>query len=125
MHGRVARHTFEALGGLDQLVDALVLGHRRSELRLLLDGFVQADLKHVRHHLCEPVDLPEREVHHPAYVLDGGLGGHGVEGDDLGDLLATVLLGDVLDHLPAPIHAEIDVHVWHRLALDVQEALEK
>ena len=125
MHGRVARHAFEALGCLDQLVDALVLGHGGAELGLLLDGLVQSDLEHVRHHLGEPVDLPEREVHHPAHVLDGRLGRHGVEGDDLRDLLATVLLGDVLDHLAAPVHAEIDVHVWHRLALAVQEALEE
>ena len=125
MHGRVARHAFEALGCLDHLVDALVLGHGGPELGFLLDGLVQRDLEHVRHQLGEPVDLPERQVHHPAHVLDGGLGRHGVEGDDLRDLLATVLLGDVLDHLPAPIHAEIDVHVRHRLALDVQEALEE
>ena len=125
MHRRVAGHAFEALGSLDHLVDALVLGHRRLELRLLLDGLVQGDLEDVRHHLGEPIDLPEAQVHHPPYVLDGSLGRHGVEGDDLGDLLAAVLLGDVLDHLPAPIHAEINVYVRHRLPLDVQEALEE
>ena len=125
MHRRVAGHAFKALCSLDHFVDAFVLGHRRLELGLLLDGLVQGDLEDVRHHLGEPIDLPEAQVHHPADVLDGGLGRHGVESDDLGDLLAAVLLGDVLNHLPAPIHAEIDVHVGHRLPLDVQKALEE
>ena len=48
-----------------------------------------------------------------------------VERDDLGDLFAAVLFGDVLDHFAAPVHAEIDVDIGHADALRIQEALEE
>ena len=37
----------------------------------------------------------------------------------------AVLVGDVLDDLVAPVHAEVDVEVRHAHALGVQEALEE
>ena len=60
-----------------------------------------------------------------AYILDGGLGGHGVEGDDLGDLFPAVLAGDVVDHFSAAVHAEVDVDIGHGDAFGIQEALEE
>ena len=48
-----------------------------------------------------------------------------VERHDLADVVLAVLLGDVLDDLVAPVHAEVDVEVGHRHALGVQEALEQ
>ena len=60
-----------------------------------------------------------------ADVFDGCLGGHGVEGDDLGDLVAAVFAGDVVDDLAAAVHAEVDVDIRHGDALGVEEALEE
>ncbi len=60
-----------------------------------------------------------------ADVLDGGLGGHGVEGDDLRDLVGAVLAFDVLDDLTTAVHAEVDVDIGHGDALGVEEALEE
>ena len=53
------------------------------------------------------------------------LRGHGVEGDDLGDLFPAVFAGDVFDDFVAPVHAEVDVDVGHGYALGIQEALEQ
>ena len=47
------------------------------------------------------------------------------EGDDLRDLLAAVLFGDVLDHFAAPVRAEIDIDIGHADALGIEEALEQ
>ena len=49
---------------------------------------------------------------------------HRPEGDDLGDVLAAVLLRDVLDDLAAAALAEVDVDIGQRHALGVEEALE-
>ena len=57
--------------------------------------------------------------------LIAALRGHGAEGDDLRDVLAPVLLGDVIDDLAAAVHAEVDVDVGHGDALGIQEALEE
>src|SRR5262249_42604727 len=46
------------------------------------------------------------------------------ESDDLRDVLAAVLAGDVLDDFAAAPLAEIDVDVGQRHALGVEEALE-
>ena len=60
----------------------------------------------------------------PQSLIDG-LGGHGVEGDDLRHLLAAVLAGDVVDDLAAAVLAEVDVDIGHGDALGIQKALEE
>ncbi len=79
----------------------------------------------VRHHLGQPVDQPQRQLHHPADVAQHGAGLQGAEGDDLGHPVAAVLLLDVGDRLLAPLLAEVDVEVGHRHPLRVQEPLEQ
>ncbi len=61
---------------------------------------------------------------HAARVLDGLLGLDRAVGDDLGDPLLAVLLGDVADHLAAPALVEVDVEVGQRGTFRVEEALE-
>ncbi len=78
-----------------------------------------------RDQLRDPVDDAVRDLEHPARVADGGAGGHRPEGDDLGDAVAPVLLGDVVDHPLAALDGEVDVDVRHRLAARVEEALEE
>ena len=51
--------------------------------------------------------------------------GHRREGDDLGDAVAAVLLGDVVDDAIAARDREVDVHVRQVLASRVEEALEE
>jgi hypothetical protein len=64
-------------------------------------------------------------AHDPGGVLDRLLGLDGAVGDDLGDPVLAVLLGDVADDLAAPALVEVDVEVGHRGALGVEEALEE
>src|SRR6201992_3152099 len=56
----------------------------------------------------------------------GGLGArrHLAEGDDLGDRLAAVFVGDVADHPLAAADREVDVDIPHRLTTGGEEALE-
>ena len=94
-------------------------------MRRVFEGLVDGDADGGRDHLGDAVDLAVGHVERAAYVFDRGFGGHGVEGDDLGDLVAAVLAGDVVDDFAAAVHAEVDVDIGHRDALGVEEALEE
>ena len=61
---------------------------------------------------------------HARDVAHDGARLHRAEGDDLRDVLAAVLAGDVVDDLAAPPLAEVDVDVGQRHALGVEEPLE-
>src|SRR5436309_2049636 len=50
---------------------------------------------------------------------------HRSERDELGDAIAGVLLGDVVDATVAAVDGEVDVRVGKRLAAGVQEPLEQ
>ena len=62
---------------------------------------------------------------HPAHVLDRRLGLHRAEGADLGHVGVAVLLPDVVDHLVAPLLAEVDVDVGRLGAIGVEKPLEQ
>ena len=75
--------------------------------------------------LRDPVDGAVGHLEHAAGVADRGARRHRPEGDDLGDAVAAVLLGDVVDDAVAAGDGEVDVDVRHRLAARVEEALEE
>ncbi len=104
---------------------ARIFPGRFVEARLLLNGVFERDVQDVGHHLGEPLHVREGHFQHAAHVLDGGARAQRIERDDLRHLLAAVFLGDVLDHLAAPVHAEIHVDIGHADALGIQEALEQ
>ena len=93
--------------GVEDLLERDVLAHHRG-----------------RHRLGDPVAHRERVAEDPAGVLDGLLGLDGAVGDDQGDPVVAVLVGDVADDLAAPTLVEVDVEVGHRDAVGVEEALE-
>ena len=80
---------------------------------------------HHRDQFGQPVGVAIGNIQHPGHVLEHRLGGHAVEGDDLGHLVFAVALGDVIDHLAAALDAEIGINIRHRLAFRIQEALEQ
>ena len=62
---------------------------------------------------------------HAARIAHRRLRRHRAVGDDLADAIATVFLRDVVDHLVAADHAEVDVEVRHRHTFGVEEAFEQ
>ena len=123
--GGVAREPFQAAGYVQHLLDlrfafvALPQGSR------LAQGLVNRDVQLRRHHLGQAVGLGVGQLQGAGGVLHRRLGGQRSEGDDLGHVLPSVGLGDVVDHLAPAAHAEINVNVGQRDALRVQEALEQ
>ncbi len=125
MYPRVAHESFQLLCHIDDLPHLrlvfICLRQRRRILQRLIDGDVQRRGNHLR----DPIHLRVGHIHHSADVLDRRLRRHRAEGDDLRHILAPVFLGHVLDHLAAPIHAEVDVDIGHAHALWIQKALEQ
>ena len=79
----------------------------------------------IRDQLGQPIADPVIVTEHPRGVTGGGAREHLAEGDDLGDRLLAVLLGDVADHALATAHREVHVDIRHRHALGVEEPLEQ
>ena len=95
------------------------------QLLARLQAVLEVDLRAFGDQLRDLVDRAVRNLEHTAGVADRGAGHHRREGDDLRDAVAAVLLGDVVDHPLAAGDREVDVHVRHRLAAGVEEALEE
>ena len=126
--GVLPPQALEALGQRDDLAAVGVLGRGVLELAGLLEGIVERRLLALdrrREHLAEPVAEGVRQPEHPGGVLDGLLGLDGLERHDLGDVVLTVLVGGVADHLHAPALVEVHVDVGHGDALGVEEPLEQ
>ncbi len=136
VHAPLPLEALEVLGGVDDLLDLRVGLVERPHLGGLGVALV-ARVEHAgerdvlahhggRHGLGDAVGhrVAGLPVEHPCRVLDRGLRLDRGVGDDLGDLLLAVLLGDVADHLAAPALVEVHVDVGHGDALGVEEPLE-
>jgi hypothetical protein len=101
---------------------------QRLETRLSLDGLLDGRrlaLHRLRDEGGHLVLLGHRQAHGAAHVADAAARLHLVHGHDLTHVILAVFLGDVRDHLVAPVHAEIDVEVRHGHAFRVEKALEE
>src|ERR1035437_883548 len=125
VHGAVARQAFQAQRHFQDVRHARVFPGSLVKAGLLLDGLFERNVQDVGDHLGDALHVLERHLQHTAHILDGGARPQRVEGDDLGHLLAAVFLGDVLDHLAAPVHTEVHIDIGHADAFGVQEALEE
>ena len=103
------------------LVDLEEVAQRLLLLVGLLQGHADFEGNHLRQAIGQAVGLALG----PRHVAHHRLGGHGTESDDLAHRVAPVLLGHVVDHPVATVHAEVDVEVGHRHPLRVEETLEQ
>ena len=120
-----ARQALERARQVEDLLRDRVRVHLAAQLGAGLEALVERLARAFRDELRDLVDDAVRDLEHATGVADGGAGGHRREGDDLRDALAAVLLGDVVDDALAAGDGEVDVHVGHRLAARVEEALEE
>ncbi len=120
-----AREAFERLGEVDDLARDRIGVDHAAQIGAGLQAVLERLPRAFRDHLRDLVDDAVGHFEHAAGVADGGARGHRREGDDLRDAIAAVLLGDVIDHALAAGDGEVDVHVRHRLAVGVEEALEQ
>ena len=79
----------------------------------------------VRYHLGQTVALVKRQAADARHVLDGALGGHRAEGDNVGDMVHAVFLLHVLDNAVAAFVVKVHVDIRHGYTLRVEETLEQ
>ena len=91
----------------------------------LLVGFFQGHADFERNHLRQTIRQAVGLALHPRHVTHHSLGGHGTEGDDLANRVATIFLGHVIDHAVTTVHAEVDVEVGHGNPFRVEETFEQ
>ncbi len=121
----VAGQALELLREIDDRADLLVLVIQRLQVLALGQGLLQGHAQFERDQLGDPVDEAVAMAQHTPDIAHHGLRGHGPVGDDLRHLVATVAFGDVVDHVVALLHAEIDIEVGHGDALWIQKPLEE
>ena len=136
VHAPLTLQTLQALRGLEHLAVNLIdrvlnEGAQICRLGVTLILFVvhvrQGDiLTHDvrRHRLGEALADRVRLVHHAGGVLERLLRLNGAEGDDLRDLLFTVLFGHVVDDFAAATIVKVHIEVGHGDAVGVEESLE-
>ena len=130
MHAEGFVGALDAHGHVDPALHlriALVFLAEFRRRRLLADHLLELGglAPHHRDQLGEAVGVAIGDVEHPRHILQHRLGGHAVEGDDLGHLVVAIAAGHVVDHLTTALDAEVGVDIWHRLALGIEEALEQ
>ena len=123
----VAVQALELQRDLQQAAHRLVPVAHLLQPRLALDRLLQGHGlgRVVGDQLGDAVHLAERQAEHAADVAHRRPRLQLAEGDDLRDAVGAVFAADVVDHLVAPVLAEIDVEVRHRHAFGVEEALEQ
>ena len=134
----LAHTALQALGVFQHLAhQRLALLVLLLELRHILETVLQGGLLlHLHpvflHHerpvgdeFGEAVALAQSQVAHAGHVLDGELGRHRAEGDDVGDVVGAVEVLYVLYHAVAALIVEVHIDIRHGDSLGVEEALEE
>src|SRR6185437_13410517 len=125
MYTGAANQPLELLGRVDQLAHSSFAVVDLAQVGDVFERLVDGHANGCGDEFGNAVHVAVCHVEGAPTVLDGTLRRHSVEGDDLGDLLATVLAGDIVDYLTAAVHAEVDVDIGHGHAFGIEEALEQ
>ena len=124
MDAGVAAQALEDGGVVPELADGGLVVDRGLEFGVFGAGRVEVDVQLVRDHFGEPVAIAVAPTHHAGDIAHDALRAEGAEGDDLRHGALAVFLPDILDHLTAPLHAEIDIDIGRAHAFGIEEALE-
>ena len=124
VRARVARDALEPAGGVDEAAHLRVEFVRAGELRALVERLFERHVQRVRDEARDAIDVAVAHAERAAGVADRRLRAERAERDDLRHPVVAVLLGDVADHLVAPVVGDVHVDVGRLLAVDVEEALE-
>ena len=109
MHRRVPRLTLKGPTRINDPLHSRILVVPVLEIRLLLKRLLKRDPKLFRDQLRELVRIPKRELHHTRHIADRGASLERTKGNDLRHM--PILLAHILDHLPAPILAQVDINI--------------
>ncbi len=125
MHPRPAHQTLQPHRRVDQLANLRIRLVRLPQRTLILERLLDRDPDRRRDHLRDAIDFAIGHIQRATHILDRRLRRHRVERDDLRDLVDAILAPHILDHLAAPVHAEVDIDIRHRHPLRIQKPLKQ
>ena len=121
----VACQTLERPRKVDDRRNFFVITVHRCQFVRLLERLLERHSNFERHLLGNAIDESIGLPKHPSRVADNSLCRHRAEGNDLGDSIATVALGDVFDDTIPAFHTKVDIEIGHRHTLGVQKSLKQ
>ena len=121
----VTRDAFQLARHVDQRFNFFVGFVDFRQLRFGFKRFCQRHARIGRHQLGDTINKPVRVAQHAADVTDNRFRRHRTERNNLRYRITAVHIGDVLDHLVAFLHAEVDVKVGHGNTFRVKETFEQ
>ena len=127
-------HTGSVGGGVaQQALDLLAIGQKPvhhlfvfglfTQPRLVGQRLFNTDRFHAlnRNHFRQAINLPVGHLKDPTNVAHRRLRKQRPKGNDLPNPVTTIFLLDILNYFLAAIHTKIDVKIWHRNPIRVQE----
>ena len=117
--------TFELLFGQVAFLRGLVSLFQCLEFFHFFSGFFQRHADFKRNQFGQPITYGVGFALGACHIPYYGLGGHGAEGDYLGNGITTIGFSHIIYDSITAIHAEVDVEVGHRNPLRVQEAFKQ
>ena len=121
--GGVAHHTFELFG---QVHEWRIVGTFGERLEVgVLARLAKRCAELVWNRLRQAVNIAVALPQDATDITDRGACRHRAEGDDLRHLALAVLLRNVANHLFATTILKVDIDIWHRHAVLVQEAFKR
>ncbi len=121
----VTGESFKRLRVGHQLFDLGIRVNQLAQAGFCLQGLLQRDIQLGGDELRHFVGVRVGHFQHTSHIADRRLGAERTEGNDLGDMVGTILLHHIADHFPPPVHAEIHIDIGKRDAFRIQETLEQ
>ncbi|MNS76001.1 hypothetical protein D3C72_1095340 [compost metagenome] len=121
----VTRDTFQLARHVDQRFHLFVSFVDFRQLRFRFKGFRQRHTWIGWHQFGDAIDKTVRMAEHAAHVADNRFRRHRTKGNNLRYRVTTVHVRDVLNHLVAFLHAEVNVEVGHRNTFRVKETFKQ
>ena len=115
----VARHTLYLFGKVDKFFYGGVAVVYNLKVGRFLKRLVKCYIKFVGYKFCHLIANRIGDVHNPANISYGIFCRHGTKGNNLGYVIFSVLVYNVVNNLAAAFYAKIDVNIGHRNALGV------
>ncbi len=94
-------------------------------MNLFFQSLCETDIGSARDELGDSVHFSIGNTHHPAHIPQDRPCLHLSKSDDLSNILLSIFIHHIPDHLIPSLHTEIDIHIRHAaLATRIQKSFE-
>ena len=125
VHRAVAGKSFQTLRHINQILHLLIVFICSPQLRILLQGLVDRNIKLLRNHLGDAVHKGIWQIHHTPHIPDNASCRQRTESHDLHDSVLAVFAHNIIDYFLSSLETEVNVDIRHGHTLRIQESFKK